>query len=147
MLPLGKTTAVYSIALLSAVTSAQMTIPDSGVAPAFSDLCITQGEGSCQFALAVEQAAEQPVAQCFAWVFDHNCNQIGTSDSACAGGVVDSELPYTIDVLDAEAGKAAAFAYSDGLYGYGYTSPVWGDCSVDLTGCTWSRQSFPCPGF
>lgn len=147
MLSFGKVNGVGGLGFLAAVTSAQMIIPNSGIAPPLSDLCMSQGEGSCQFAMAIEQASMEPVLQCFAWVFDHACNEIGHSGSACAGALIDSQLPYTIDVLDTEPGKAAAFAYSDGEYGYGYTSPVWGDCSVGLAACTWSRSAFPCPGF
>lgn len=147
MLSFGKVTGVCSFAFLAAMTSAQMTIPNSGIAPPLSDLCIPQGEGSCQFAMAVELAALEPTQQCFAWVFDHACNEIGHSADACAGTAIDSQLPYTIDVLNAELSLAPTFTYSDGEYGYGYTSPVWGDCSVGLTACTWSRSAFSCPGF
>lgn len=104
MLSFGKVNGVCGLGFLAAVTSAQMIIPNSGIAPPLSDLCMSQGEGSCQFAMAVELAALEPTQQCFACVFDHACNEIGHSADACAGTAIDSQLPYTIDVLNAELG-------------------------------------------
>ncbi|KAK9490969.1 hypothetical protein V1508DRAFT_423174 [Lipomyces doorenjongii] len=119
-----------------------------GLSVAQSMDCIGQGEGSCQFT-AIQSEAPETDANTVVTLYDHACNVIGTDNSASTGDVIDSQLPYTVDVLYLGFNPqfGAVFNYAAGQYGLGVTSYVNWDCSQGLVGCSGFRSAFPCPGF
>lgn len=107
--------------------------------------CVGQGVGSCQFVMEswtdIAGNGGFPVT-----IYNHACEEIGYVESVDVDEAIDSQLPWTVDVI--ERGLIyAVFKYGAGTYGYGYSSYVTGSCSEGLVGCDWFRSAFPCPGF
>ncbi|KAK9323793.1 hypothetical protein V1517DRAFT_319385 [Lipomyces orientalis] len=119
-----------------------------GLSVAQSMDCIGQGEGSCQFT-AIQTEAPETDAVTDVTLYDHACNVIGFDESASTGDVIDSQLPYTVDLvyLGFSQNFGAVFNYAAGQYGLGVSSYVSWDCSQGLVGCSGFRSAFPCPGF
>ncbi|KAJ5108791.1 hypothetical protein N7456_005466 [Penicillium angulare] len=128
--------------------------------PSGADMCESQGEGSCQF--ATFDITDNTGGICStaltrqAVIYDHACNQIGwSSDFFNEGDSIDSQLPYTVSIINEDGGQTAdcrmkyTISYSDGTYGYGMPSNgAWNSCDAESgKACSWYRTAFPCPGF
>ena len=122
--------------------------------PSGAELCLGQGEGSCQFGAYQLQPTDtcEDLQLNTAFIYDHACNLLGSAVNFTTGSAIDSALPYTVDILNIVGGPSCdikyEIAYSDGTYGYGDPSGgVWESCSVDGHQCNWYRVAFDCPGF
>ncbi|PWY87759.1 hypothetical protein BO70DRAFT_369715 [Aspergillus heteromorphus CBS 117.55] len=141
--------------LTSGLVSLAMTLGlASASIPSGAALCVGQGSGSCQFAAYQLQPTDtcEDLQYNAAYIYDHACNIIGHVENFVDGQAIDSQLPYTVDILKTTGGPSCSIkykiAYSDGTYGYGDPAGgVWGKCTESGYACNWYRVAFPCPGF
>jgi hypothetical protein len=141
----SKTTA--NMRLLPAITATLLALPG-----ALAQMCVGQGPGSCQFVMSSTVGIGGD-GGFWTYLYDHTCRKIGEGPETDPGDVITSELPYTVIVRQrggigtGSNGVYAVFDYAGRTYGHGYTSYVTGDCSSQLTGCSYIRIAFDCPGF
>ncbi|KAI9034800.1 uncharacterized protein KD926_005465 [Aspergillus affinis] len=143
---MGLSKTLLSISLIVGLTTAAV--------PSGASLCVGQGKGSCQFGAYQLQPTDtcEDLQKNAAFIYDHACNQIGHVENFAEGDSIDSQLPYTVDVLRITGGPSCnikyKIAYSAGDYGYGEPAGgVWGSCSEPGYACNYYRVAFPCPGF
>ncbi|PYH96774.1 hypothetical protein BO71DRAFT_396715 [Aspergillus ellipticus CBS 707.79] len=143
-LPMGLLTLSMALGLASAVT-----------VPSGAKLCVSQGEGSCQFAAYELQPTDtcEDLQKNAAFIYNHKCELIGYKENFVDKEAIDSQLPYTVDILRTYGGPFDCsvqykIGYSDGTYGYGNPSGgVWGSCTESGYQCNYYRVAFSCPGF
>lgn len=148
-----KTLSTLLLSLSLTLATADVSLPDDAT------MCLGQGSGNCQFSVYNIWHSDpgpvcdrsKPLIEQRAIIFDHACNQIGSSDSANEGDSIPSELPYTVDIANADQAWTAechmkyAIKYSDGEYGWGMPKQgAWDTCKSDKGYCTYYRVAFPC---
>lgn len=108
-----------------------------------------QGLGYCQgvFVCFSEIAGDDTL--CNFLIYDSYCNKIAENDNPNVGDAIDSELPYTVDLIYLDDSYiqdqvAARWLYAGGEYGKGASGYFYGSCNSGLTACSYVRSSFPC---
>lgn len=78
-------------------------------------------------------------------IYSHTFDRIGEATEVDPSQAIDSQLPYTVDVItrgSAGSDTDATFKYAGGVYGRDKTSFATGDCSSGLDACSWMRSAF-----
>ncbi|KIM97170.1 hypothetical protein OIDMADRAFT_32200 [Oidiodendron maius Zn] len=115
----------------------------------YSQLCVGQGLGYCQgvYACWIETLGDGD--DCAFTIYDSYCNNIGEKDGPNVGDAVDSQLPYTVDLVELRDSAStqlisAQFWYAGGEYGTGISGYDIGKFTSGLSAGAYMRSSFPC---
>jgi hypothetical protein len=118
-------------------------------ASGLGQMCVSQGEGSCQFVLSYAWAAESDI-EFGAILYDHACNKFATAEDVGIGTTMQGGLDHPVTVTDccfnSDGSEPAATIEH---LGERYGAPDYGvveSCAEGLTACAWVRYPFNCPG-